>query len=227
MSTTGTIADIGGATPFLAFGSAGRCGDVLAFAFLFVLRKDQARIEARLGVLKERYGIPPHVALHGALLIDPAARRQAGLDRLSDDDARAIVGQAVRLMNRGPVVLRYACDKLSRFADDPDNEIRLSIGPDHPALSFPARPDAQGLFAILREACFMVPADGSRGPPRSACQIVVADAAAAAPLLQLAEIAATLCSQAEEGADADFFGDQLRTLTYWTRIRLSDPAATA
>jgi hypothetical protein len=219
MSATGTIA---GATPFLAYGSAGRCGDVLTFAFAFVLRKDRPGIEARLGVLKEHFGIPPHVALHGAMLFDPAARRQAGLDRLSDDDARAIVARVVQLVNRGPVVLRYACDKLSRFADDPDNEIRLSIGPDRPALSFPARPDAPGLFAILREACFMVPADGSRGPPRSACELVVADA----PLLQLAEIAATLFSQAEEGPDPDFCRDQLKNITYWTRIRLSDPGAT-
>ena len=246
------------AAKYVAFGDDSQFGDTLAFAFV-VVRRDRLRYaEERLNGLKRLYRIPNDVRLHCRVLFHKVARINAGLDHLTDDDARAILRRAVELINRVPMILRYSHDSLSRFASSLGNEIELTGEADTTKITVPVNVDPKGLLGILMQACFAVPPNRSQGPTASDCEIIVAEdrtkvafigpqrrradsmyrgysdvgaptggvfqlqptvlKANDSPMLQLADIAAYMCSHAAAASpEQSFFREQLGLVTYSTR----------
>jgi hypothetical protein len=244
------------AAQYLAFGDDSQFGDYLAFAFVIVRRDHLRYAEERLSGLKRYYKIPNDVPLHCRVLFNEHQRNKAGLSHLSSDDARVIISKSVSLINRVPLILRYADDTLSRVTGSLGKEVEFTHHTDGSKFKAPVTPDPKAWLGVLMQSCFMVPANGSGGPTAAQCEIYVAEdstkvgfigpnrqradrmyvgysdigapsggvfqlqptiiQADVAPMLQLADVAAYMCSHAfEVSSDKNFFRDQLRRVEYW------------
>lgn len=243
---------------YLAFGDDSQFGDTLAYAFAIVHRTRIETLEARLLDLKRQFDIPEEIPLHCRVLFSGQQRERAGLGHLTSQDAQLIVKRAVTIMNRGPVLVRYAVGSLAEWRLEIGDELEMHDGTDGPTTKEPVKHDPKGLLSMLMQGCFAIPPDGSEGPTASQCKILVSEDSTMVkfigtrrrradrmysgfldigappnhvfqldpiavdvgrqPLLQLADIAAYICSHNACQADsAAFFRQQHNRFRYWLR----------
>lgn len=160
---------------YLAFGDDSQFGDTLVYAFAFVQRGRVQSVERRLLALKDRFNIPQETTLHCRVLFSGQQREKAGLGHLTPRDARWIVSHAVRILNQRRVLVRYATASLTEWKAALGDELELDGETDGEALKLPVKMDPKGVLAILAQACFIVPPNGSEGPTASQCEIIVSE----------------------------------------------------
>jgi hypothetical protein len=243
---------------YLAFGDDSQFGDTLAYAFAIVHCARAEMVEARLLALKEQFNIPQGTPLHCRVLFSGQQREQARLGHLTPQDAQLIVKRAVTIMNRGPVLVRYAVGSLAEWRLAIGDELEMHHETDDTTTKEPVKNDPKGLLSMLMQACFYVPPNGSEGPIASECKIFVSEDstmikfignrrrradrmysgfldigappghvfqlepiatdAGSQPLLQLADIAAYICSHNfSQTSGNTFFQEQHNRMRHWLR----------
>jgi hypothetical protein len=164
-------------SPYIAYGDESSYKQNLVFAFAVISRKDVKRAEERIKIIKERYKIPQKEIIHCRVLFNEKAREKHQLNHLTRKQIFEIIEKIVRVVNKMPMILRYSYYQLPKEghgAEDTSITLDLQNNDGEPTET-EIHLKRKGILGLLMQSCFLIPPDGTKGPPASECEIIISE----------------------------------------------------
>jgi len=164
-------------SPYIAYGDESSYKQNLAFAFALVARSNIHRAEKRIKLIKERYKFSADEILHCRVLFNRDAREKHNLDHLTKNQVFELIEKVVTVVNKIPILLRYSYYQLpTQGHGAEDSSVTIEFSNDQrPTIDTEIHLKRKGLLGLLMQSCFLIPSDGSKGPPASQCQIIISE----------------------------------------------------
>ncbi|WP_456282498.1 hypothetical protein M1D55_14930 [Cupriavidus sp. JZ107] len=164
-------------TRFVAYGDDCQFDDLCGYALLVVKRIRIPWMVREINKIKDEYRIPHSTALHCRVLFSFHQRQKAGLEHLSDADARSIVLKCLLLVNNLGAHVRFVSGSLKHFSDSMGSSLTMRNQAGEQSVELPVHANAKALIGLLAQIALITPGtDRKFGHPSEWEQVISQDA---------------------------------------------------